>query len=159
MYGALPSRPRLGLVPLPNSPISTLDDGLIVAIFSYLKPNHLRFTGTESEQDDAKGYRCGSDCRQSELVTYVSIVELIRCSMVCRQWHRCAQLRALWEEADLSRFSRAVNDDLVLRLAQKAGRRVSALRAAPREARWARHARGRPLSCPGDAVAHGARVR
>jgi len=128
MYGALPSRPRLGLAPLPNSPISKLDDGLIVAIFSFLKPNHLRFTGTEFEHDDAPmGYRCSSDCRKSELVNYVSIVELIRCSMVCRQWHRCAQLRALWEEADLSRFSRAVNDDLVLRLAQKAGRRLKSI--------------------------------
>lgn len=134
MYGALPTRPRLGLKPLPNCPISALDDGLIVAIFSYLKPNHLRFTAQDTVRPDGtvaeKGYRCSIDntVRMGELVSYVSIVELIQCSMVCRQWRRCAQLRALWEEADLSKFRDAVNDDLVLRIAQKAGRRVRAAR-------------------------------
>lgn len=140
MYGALPTRPRLGLKPLPNCPISALDDGLIVAIFSYLKPNHLRFAAQDTVRADGtvttadKGYRCSIDntVRMGELVSYVSIVELIQCSMVCRQWRRCAQLRALWEEADLSRFKDAVNDDLVLRIAQKAGRRVRAEEARPR---------------------------
>lgn len=136
MYGALPTRPRLGLAPRPNCPISQLDDGLIVAIFTYLKPNHLRFSGSQREESKSdrqavqpRGYRCSSEhtVRMGELVSYVSIVELIQCSMVCRQWRRCAQLRALWEEADLSRFSSSVNDDLVLRIAQMAGRRLRSL--------------------------------
>lgn len=185
MYGALPTRPRLGLKPQPNCPISALDDGLIVAIFAYLKPNHLRFTADTLRADGTvtsaeKGYRCSSDnsMRMGELVQYVSIVELIQCSMVCRQWRRCAQLRALWEEADLSKFRDAVNDDLVLRIAQKAGRRVRAARAArtphavpalgtradaPRGARpsnalTARCATPRVLRCP-DARAPRRRVR
>jgi len=135
MYGALPTRPRLGLAMLPNCPISTLDDGLLVYIFSFLKPNHLRFTGQTLRGDGEEGgtgstgYRCSIDnkMRMGELVSYVSIVELIQCSMVCRQWRRCAQLRSLWEEVDLSRFRKQVTDDLVLRIALRAGRRLRSL--------------------------------
>ena len=123
MYGALPTRPRLGLAPLPKCPISALDDGLIVAIFRYLKPNHLRFTGQTLKADgtivgsDVEGYRCSLDntVRMGELVSYVSIVELIQCSMVCRQWRRCAQLRAPRGPAETSATVRGAQN-VVLRL-------------------------------------------
>lgn len=109
-----------------------LDDRLISTIFHHLRPNHLRFTGAclfGCENEEApKGLRCTAAAGESceEVVPYVSVAELLRCSRVCRQWHRCAGLRSLWEEADLSRFRAAATDEHVSKFIKRAGSRVRA---------------------------------